>query len=97
MDFIRPRGPNLCGPPHLCGNNYVLRPLLIGTREVPEGIRMVQPSEILREEHVVIEHLLGVLDGIAEHLDEGHPVPAKDLESALEVVVGFADRCHHAK
>ena len=67
------------------------------TRVDPQGVPMMQPSEVLREEHVVIEHLLGVLDGIAEHLDEGHPVPAKDLEAALEVVVGFADKCHHAK
>ncbi len=63
----------------------------------PQGLRMMQPSEVLKEEHVVIEHLLAVLDGMAERLDEGHAVPAKDLESALRVVVEFADQCHNAK
>ncbi|OGS49589.1 MAG: hypothetical protein A3K65_09365 [Euryarchaeota archaeon RBG_16_68_12] len=58
---------------------------------------MERPSDILKEEHVVIEHLLGVLDGMAEHLDERKPVAAKDLDAAFEVVVNFADKCHHAK
>lgn len=58
---------------------------------------MEPPSEVLREEHVVIEHVLGVMDGVAEHLDEKKPVPAKDLDAVFEVVVNFADRCHHAK
>ncbi len=58
---------------------------------------MERPSEVLREEHVVIEHLLGVLDGMAEHLDEKEPVPGKDLDAILEVAVNFADKCHHAK
>ncbi|HLB68887.1 MAG TPA: hemerythrin domain-containing protein, partial [Thermoplasmata archaeon] len=57
---------------------------------------MIEPSEILREEHVVIEHLLAALDGIAEHLDRGEPAPREDLDAALEVVVNFADKCHHA-
>lgn len=58
---------------------------------------MMEPSEILREEHVVIEHLLHVLDGMAEHVDLGNPVPERDIDTALEVVVNFADKCHHAK
>ncbi|HEY5538967.1 MAG TPA: hemerythrin domain-containing protein [Thermoplasmata archaeon] len=58
---------------------------------------MMEPSEILREEHVVIEHLLAALDGIAEHLDRGEAAPREDLDAALEVVVNFADKCHHAK
>ncbi|HLA46787.1 MAG TPA: hemerythrin domain-containing protein [Thermoplasmata archaeon] len=58
---------------------------------------MKEPSEILREEHVVIEHLLHVLDGMAEHVDLDNPVPERDIGTALEVVENFADKCHHAK
>ena len=58
---------------------------------------MTRPSDTLREEHTVIEHLLGVLDGMAGHLAAGEPVPAKDLDAALEIAVNFADKCHHAK
>lgn len=57
----------------------------------------MEPSEVLREEHIVIEHLLNVLDGIAEHLNEAKPVAARDIIVALEIVVDFGDKCHHAK
>jgi len=46
----------------------------------------MEPSEILREEHVVIEHLLQVLDGLAEHVDLGNSVPERDIDTALEAV-----------
>lgn len=55
------------------------------------------PSETLREEHEVIEHLLDAVDGMATSLEKGERVPRADLDSALEVIVNFADKCHHAK
>ncbi|HEY7588892.1 MAG TPA: hemerythrin domain-containing protein [Thermoplasmata archaeon] len=58
---------------------------------------MAEPSEILREEHEVIEHLLHVLEAMGKEVERGSHVPKSDLEAALEVVVGFADECHHAK
>jgi len=58
---------------------------------------MPEPSEILREEHEVITHLLHVLGAMASEVERGARVPRRDLEAVLEVIVGFADRCHHAK
>lgn len=58
---------------------------------------MAEPSDILREEHEVIEHLLHVLGGMAKRVDRGEPVSRTDVDDALEVVVNFADKCHHAK
>lgn len=60
-------------------------------------ILMSEPTEILREEHEVIEHLLHVLAAIAKRIEHGETVASKDIEDALEVVVNFADKCHHAK
>ncbi len=61
------------------------------------GIHMPGPSEILQEEHDVIEHLLHVLGAMAKRADHGETIPRADIDAALEVVVNFADKCHHAK
>ena len=58
---------------------------------------MKEPSEILREEHGVIEHLLHVLAAMAKRVERAEPVARSDVDDALEVVVNFADKCHHAK
>ncbi len=58
---------------------------------------MKEPSETLREEHDVIEHLIHALRGMAQAAAAGEEVPRHDIDDALEVAVNFADRCHHAK
>lgn len=58
---------------------------------------MTEPTEILREEHEVIHHLLHVLTAMAEQIDRGETVARVDVDDILEVIVKFADECHHAK
>jgi len=58
---------------------------------------VVEPTEVLRQEHEVIKHLLHALTGIAAAVQAGRVVPRADLERAFEIVVEFADKCHHAK
>ena len=58
---------------------------------------MAEPSEILRKEHEVIKHVLHVLAAMADRVDRGEAVAGKDVDDVLEVVVKFADECHHAK
>ncbi len=58
---------------------------------------MTEPSEVLREEHDVIEHLLHVLRAMAARADRGESLVTSDVDDVLEVVVNFADKCHHAK
>ena len=58
---------------------------------------MTEPTEILREEHEVIQHLLHVLAAMAERVDHGETVARGDVDDVLVVVVKFADECHHAK
>jgi len=58
---------------------------------------MAEAAEILREEHEVVKHLLRVLTGIAASVQSGGAVPKADPEKVFDIVVNFADKCHHAK
>ncbi|MHB8634126.1 MAG: hemerythrin domain-containing protein [Thermoplasmatota archaeon] len=51
----------------------------------------------LHKEHESIRQLLHVISGMAGAMREGHHVERSDADQALEAVVGFADKCHHAK
>mgnify|MGYP005841228603 FL=1 len=54
-------------------------------------------TEILRNEHRVIERVLDVLQRIAERAGAGGPLDADSARQAVAFFRGFADRCHHAK
>lgn len=57
----------------------------------------MSPTEILKQEHRVIERMLDVLDRIARACEQ---TGALDTESATDAVTffrNFADRCHHGK
>ncbi len=54
-------------------------------------------SEILRNEHRVIERVLDVLQRIAERAESGGPLDVDSARQAIAFFRGFADRCHHAK
>ncbi|MFQ6003933.1 MAG: hemerythrin domain-containing protein [Woeseia sp.] len=55
------------------------------------------PTEILEDEHRVIERVLDCLEEGAGRLDGGETVSTDFFLEAAEFVAGFADRCHHAK
>ncbi len=54
-------------------------------------------SEILRNEHRVIERVLDVLQRIAERVELGNALDVDSARQAIAFFRGFADRCHHAK
>jgi hemerythrin-like domain-containing protein len=57
----------------------------------------MKATEVLMQEHRVIERVLDALETAANHLDRGHPVrPGLFLEAA-DFIAGFADGCHHRK
>ena len=58
---------------------------------------MMEPNEVLREEHEAIELLLSAVEGMAGRLQAKGAYLRKDLESAMTIVTDFADKCHHAK
>ena len=58
---------------------------------------MRSPTDVLRDEHVVILRALSVLESAAERLAAGGALPAGWWEDAVEWLRAFADRNHHAK
>ena len=57
----------------------------------------MKASEILMQEHRLIERVLDALEIAAGHLERSHAVaPAFFLEAA-DFIAGYADGCHHRK
>ncbi len=55
------------------------------------------PSEILFEEHRVIERVLATLEKMADRFEEEKRIDPEPAEEALDFIRNFADRCHHGK
>jgi hemerythrin-like domain-containing protein len=56
-----------------------------------------EPLEALRQEHAVIERVLGVLEGVVRKQVEGTPSGGSAARWCVEFFQRFADACHHAK
>ena len=54
-------------------------------------------TEVLKEEHRVIERMLAVMETAAQRLEAGQPVRPGLLREAVEFVRNFADKNHHGK
>jgi hemerythrin-like domain-containing protein len=57
----------------------------------------MQPTEILSNEHRVIEQALSGLEGIAVQVERQGAVDWADAASAVDFIRAFADKFHHAK
>jgi len=57
----------------------------------------MKATEILMEEHRVIERMLDALEIAAKNLSSGQTVPADFFLKAADFIKGFADSCHHKK
>lgn len=55
------------------------------------------PTQVLEDEHRVIERMLTALDTVAKILSEGGTPPAWIFADASDFIANFADECHHAK
>lgn len=55
------------------------------------------PTDILIEEHNLIERMLPVLKQAAARLEKGEPVSGKIFLECVDFIRNFADRCHHQK
>ena len=54
-------------------------------------------TEVLKEEHRVIEKVLNALYAFALKLERGEEVNVSILEKSIDFIKTFADRCHHGK
>jgi hemerythrin-like domain-containing protein len=57
----------------------------------------MKPTQDLKKEHEAIKLLLKILRKISEKLESGEKVSVKHLDSILEFIRVFADKCHHGK
>lgn len=57
----------------------------------------MRPTKELKNEHIAIELMLDILDKVSDKLDSGEVVDINDLESIINFIKIFADKCHHHK
>jgi len=58
---------------------------------------IMNPTEILMQEHRIIEQVLNCLERIAQEAKTDAKVPRVHAEEAIEFFRKFADQCHHGK
>jgi len=54
-------------------------------------------TEILKEEHRIIEKVLNALEAFALRLERGEEVNTEVFETSVDFIRNFADKCHHGK
>ena len=57
----------------------------------------MKPTDVLEQEHRVIEMVLSCLEKVAKDAKVKRRVDEKSAADAIEFFKGFADRCHHGK
>lgn len=57
----------------------------------------MKPTDVLSQEHRVIEQVLDCLEQIADRCDHQGTLDADDANSAIAFFRMFADQCHHGK
>src|SRR5574340_122282 len=57
----------------------------------------MQPTDILMNEHRIIEQVLNCLERILEQCTTEKKLDTKSAKQAIEFFRSFADRCHHGK
>ena len=57
----------------------------------------MKATEELKEEHKAIKLTLSILSNVSQKLESGKKVDQEDLDSILDFIKTFADKCHHGK
>lgn len=57
----------------------------------------MRATDVLMQEHRLIERVLDALERAASHLERSHPVRPAFFLDAADFIAGFADGCHHRK
>jgi hemerythrin-like domain-containing protein len=60
-------------------------------------IDRMRPTEVLMQEHRVIEQVLDCLEIMAQRAAGGDPLDVESAQQACDFFRNFADRCHHGK
>ncbi len=57
----------------------------------------MMPTDVLMQEHRVIERMLNILNNAADSVEKGEDVPMTVFEEAIDFIRNFADKWHHSK
>jgi hemerythrin-like domain-containing protein len=57
----------------------------------------VNALEVLLEEHIIIVNAISVFNKAKNNIKNGKSVPKETLLKTLDIIINFADRCHHGK
>jgi len=57
----------------------------------------MKATEELKEEHKAIKIALSILSNVSQRLESKEKVDQEDLDSILDFIKTFADKCHHGK
>jgi hemerythrin-like domain-containing protein len=57
----------------------------------------MRPTQELSHEHEAIKRMLAIVSEICDRIDGGKAVDVGHLDSAVEFIRVFADKCHHGK
>lgn len=57
----------------------------------------MRPTEILKQEHRVIENVLDCLETMAQRAETGDALDVESANQAIDFFSNFADKCHHGK
>jgi hemerythrin-like domain-containing protein len=74
-----------------------LSSLLYGLVIILCRVIIVKPTEELKKEHEAIKLMIRIMGSVSDRLESGKKVDPKHLDSILEFIKVFADKCHHAK
>lgn len=56
-----------------------------------------KPTEVLEEEHHVIQKVVGAMAVLSARLERGEDVKGDTIKNVVEFMRTFGDRCHHGK
>lgn len=65
--------------------------------KLTEDMHMNGPTQVLMDEHRIIEGALIILEGLCDRMEAGELVSPDHLEQIVDFIVSFADKYHHAK
>ena len=57
----------------------------------------MKPTEQLKEEHVAVKQMLKIMSKVSLKLEAGQRVDSRHLESIIDFIQVFVDKCHHGK
>jgi len=57
----------------------------------------MRPTQDLVHEHEIVSRALAILDKLCNKIENGEKIDSSHVLKIVDFLVGFVDKCHHAK